>query len=232
MNRWIVGIFFLPLCALAHAKEYGHYEVSKVISVSGIETGKPSATVNLVYFSQILDDLGSHASIWPPQFDSIDDRHRAEHDVYLLSNMLDPVADNFSHSTPMLLRLGMLHGFGHNLDIPGSSEKAEAVFTKLLEQSPDDPQANFQFGKFYALTLKRANAIPYLEKAKALGVSNADFWLGMTYTSLGENAKAIDNLTSYTTRVPTDTNAAKMLDAVKHGKVEMKQGIPPPGTSP
>jgi hypothetical protein len=130
----------------------------------------------------------------------------------------------------MLLRLAVLHGFGHNLDIPGSSEKAEALFTKLLGITPDDPQANFRFGVFYAVTAKRANAVPYLEKAKALGVPNADYWLGVTYASLGENAKAIENLTSYTNRVPTDINAAKILDAVRNGKVEIKQGMPP-GTS-
>jgi len=190
MKRWIFGLVLLQLSAVAFSKEYGHYDVVKVIAVSGASTPNPQVTVNVAYFTQILDDLGSHAGTWPPQFDSAEDRHRAEHDVTALSTLLDVLAEDFSHNPPLLLRLAMLHGFGHNLDIPGSSQKAEALFTRLLELTPDDPQANLRFGVFYTVTMKRANAIPYLEKAKSLGVPNADYWLGIANTSLGENAKA------------------------------------------
>jgi predicted Zn-dependent protease len=231
MKRWILGLCLLQLSAIAFGKEYGHYDVTTVLSITGAGTPNPQATLNVAYLNQILDDLGSHAGTWPPQFDSAEDRRRAEHDVTVLANMLDTLAESFSHNPSMLLRLAVLHGFGHNLDIPGAAEKAEALFIELLALTPDDPQANFRFGVFYAVTVKRANAIPYLEKAKALGVANADYWLGVTYMSLGDNAKAIENLTSYTNRVPTDTTAAKMLDAVRNGKVQVKQGLPP-GTSP
>ncbi len=132
MKRWILGLFLLQLSAVAFSEEYGHYDVVKVISVTGASTPNPQATVNVAYLNQILDDLGSHAGTWPPQFNSVEDRHRAEHDVTALSNMLDTIAENFSHSPPMLPRLAALHGFGHNLDIPGSSQKAEALFIKLL----------------------------------------------------------------------------------------------------
>jgi|HubBroStandDraft_1064217.scaffolds.fasta_scaffold07315_6 tetratricopeptide (TPR) repeat protein len=222
MRRWIGGILLLQICCAAQAKEYGHYEVAKVISLSK-ETGKPTATINVAYLTQILDDLGSHASAFPPQFDSAEDRHRAEQDVSLLSNMLDTVAENFSHNPPLLMRLAVLHAIGHNLDIPGSGELAEATFKKLLEVAPNDGLANLRFGIFYAETAtKRADAIPYLEKAKALGVANADYWLGLAYISLGDKPKAIENLKSYTSRVPTDAKTAAMLDAVQNGKVESK----------
>jgi tetratricopeptide (TPR) repeat protein len=223
MRRWILGIILLQVCCAAQAKEYGHYQVAKVISLSGAETGKHTATVNIALLSQILDDLGSHASAWPPVFDSADDRQRAERDVSSLSNMLETIAENFSADPPMLMRLAALHAYGHNLDIAGSDQLAEATFRKLLAIAPNDPQANYRFGVFYAETAtKRVDAIPYLEKAKALGVANADFWLGATYMTLGERAKAIENLKSYTSRVPADARAAAMLDAVQHGKVEVK----------
>jgi hypothetical protein len=91
LKHWILGLFLLQLSAIAFSKEYGHYDVGRVLSVAGASTPNPQVTVNVAYLNQILDDLGSHAGTWPPQFDSAEDRHRAEHDVTALSNMLDTI---------------------------------------------------------------------------------------------------------------------------------------------
>jgi hypothetical protein len=47
--------------------------------------------------------------------------------------------------------------------------------------------------------------------------------VGLTYVSLGDKDKAIANLKSYTARVPGDENAARTLDAVINGKIEIRQ---------
>ena len=86
--------------------------------------------------------------------------------------------------------------------------------------APNDPQANYQYGAFLAATTKKGEGIPFLEKAKNLGVVNADYWLGLSYVSVGEKAKAIENLENYTKRVPGDQNAARILDAVRHDNVK------------
>jgi predicted Zn-dependent protease len=127
------------------------------------------------------------------------------------------------------MRLGMLHAIGHNLDIPGSAEKALAAFSTLLKLTPDDPQANYQYGAFLAATTRKGEGIPYLEKAKTLGVANADYWLGWSYQMVGNKARAVENLESYTKRVPSDQNAARVLDAVRNDRVEFKEGKPPLG---
>jgi tetratricopeptide (TPR) repeat protein len=223
--------FAVPLLSLFSsvvlAAEYGHYDPNTVVSLSQAIPGKPSVTVNVPYFVQILNDLGSHASTWPVKFDSLDDKRRAENDVVTLSAELDTIADNFRDES-MLLRLALLHAVGHNLDIPGSGEKAVAVFNKVLEKWPNDPQANYRYGVFLASTAKNRDAIPLLEKAKALGMVDADYPLGLTYMAVGDKDKAVANLRSYTARVPGDTNATRTLDAVMNGKVEIKQLAPNP----
>lgn len=222
MPRAVIAILLLLCCAIAQAREYGHYDIKSLVTVEKSTLGKPSAKIDNVYFDQMLDDLGSHAYQWPVNFDSTDDRHRAEHDVVSFSTALDPLADNFAGSPRMLLRLAMLHAMGHNLDIAGSSDKAVAIFTKLLQVAPNDPRANLEFGAFYAKTTKVAEGIPFLEKAKALGAANADYWLGVSYMTQGEKAKALENLESYAKRVPTDANVERMIDAVRNDKVQNK----------
>jgi hypothetical protein len=222
MKRALNVLLLCSISSVAPATEYGHYDPKTVVSLSETTPGKPSVTVNVPYFVKILNDLGSHAGTWPVKFDSTDDRHRAEHDVALLSAQLDTIADNFRDES-MLLRLALLHAVGHNLDIPGSGEKAIAVFDKVLEKWPNDPQANYRYGVFLAGTARNRDAIPLLEKAKSLGIVDADYMLGLTYMSLGDKDKAVLNLKSYTARVPGDENAARTLDAVINGKVEIKQ---------
>ena len=148
-----------------------------------------------------------------------------------VSKMLDPLIDNPSTSPPLLLRLGVLHAIAFNLDVPDSFQKAGSAFNKLLSLTPDDPQANYRYGSFLAATTRKGEGIPFLEKAKSLGVVNADYWLGSSYALVGNKAKAIENLDAYTRRTPSDANAAKLLEAIRADKVEFKM-MKPEGTPP
>jgi hypothetical protein len=213
---------------VALARAYGRYDIGKVAALTQTAPGKHSVSVNLVYLTQVLDDLGRHAGSYPPHFEYPDDRHRAESDVSAISALLDPLSQEFSQSPSLQLRLGVLHAIGFNLDLPGSYEKAVAAFSTLMKLTPNDPQANYQYGAFLAATTPKGDGIPFLERAKAHGVLNADYWLGMSYAVLGEKAKAVENLESYTKGVPSDQNAGRILDAVRNDrfKVEVKKPSP------
>ena len=207
-------------------REYGYYQLAKLVSVTEAAPGKSSVTVNINYFTQMLEDLERHAGSYPPHFEFADDRQRAERDITAISKMLDPLTDNFSKNPQMLLRLALLHAAGHNLDIPDSAPKAIADFDELLSLTPDDPQANYRYGSFLAATTRKGEGIPLLEKAKRLGVSEADFWLGLSYQLVGDKAKAIESLQSYTKRAPNDQQAVVLLQAIRDDKFEIKMGKP------
>jgi hypothetical protein len=204
------------------AREYGYYQIAKVVSVTERAPGKPSATVNIGFLTQVVDDLGRHAGNYPANFEFPDDRQRAVNDVTTISKMLDPLTDQFSNSAPMLLRLAVLHTIGFNLDVPDSFPAARTDFDKLLALTPEDPQANFRYGAFLAATTRKGEGIPYLEKARSLGAANADYWLGFSYEAVGNKAKAVENLEAYTKRVPDDVQASAVLDAIRNDKFEFK----------
>jgi hypothetical protein len=212
----------------ALARSYGHYDVRRVISSIDVSPGKHSVTINVAYLTQILDDLERHAGAYPPHFEFADDRQRAEHDVSAISSLLDPISQDLSRNPPLQLRLGILHAIGHNLDIPGSAEKVTTAFSTLLALTPEDPQGNYRYGAFLAATTRNGAGIRFLEKARALGVVNADYWLGWSYEIIGNKAKALEYLEGYTKRVPGDQKAALLLDAVRNDKVEFKEGKPSP----
>ncbi|HXR92064.1 MAG TPA: hypothetical protein VN750_17465 [Steroidobacteraceae bacterium] len=208
---------------VALAGEYGHYALEKLVAVSEAVPGKPSVTINIRYFNQILDDLQRHAGSYPPHFEFPDDQPRAAHDVARISELLDPLMGNFSNNPPMLLRLAVLHSIGHHLDVPDSFPKAVAAFDKLLTLTPEDPQANYRYGSFLAVSTRKGEGIPFLEKARSLGVADADYFLGWSYYTVGNKAKAIENLEAYTKRVPGDARTAALLDAIRHDRVQVKE---------
>jgi hypothetical protein len=207
-------------------REYGYYQLAKLVSVTEAAPGKSSVTVNINYFTLVLEDLERHAGSYPPHFEFADDRQRAERDITAISKMLDPLTDNFSKNPQMLLHLALLHAAGHNLDIPDSAPQAIADFDKLLSLTPEDPQANYRYGAFLAATMRKGEGIPLLEKAKRLGVPEADYWLGLSYQLVGDKAKAIASLETYTKHAPNDQQAAAMLQAIRDDKVEIKMGKP------
>ena len=73
---------------LAQAKEYGNYDPKGMVTFLETSSGK-QAGIDLNYLDQILNDLGLHATNYPPQFDTPQDRQRAIQDVKTLSGMLD-----------------------------------------------------------------------------------------------------------------------------------------------
>jgi hypothetical protein len=45
---------------------------------------------------------------------------------------------------------------------------------------------------------------------------------------IGNKAEALENLETYTKRVPSDQNAARVLDAVRNDKVDFKEKMANP----
>ena len=217
-----VALLLFFTFSLAQAKEYGNYDPKRIVTFSETPSGK-QAGIDLNYLDQILNDLGLHATNYPPQFDTPQDRQRAIQDIKTLSGMLDILLSDPSPNPEILLRAGFINSLGHNLDIPGSGEKTSAIFQRLLSASPSDPRANYMYGRFLAGANKPEEAIPHLEKALAAGVGDAAYALGMTYLSLGDKEKALENLEDYRKRSPNDGNAAVIIDAIRNGKIERKK---------
>ena len=225
LTEFVQNYFFILVmlitCSFANAKEYRNYDPKRMLTVSEAQTGKQYA-IDLVYLDQMLNDLAAHAINYPPRFDTPQEKQHAIQDVKTLSGMLDILIDQPKPNTEILVRAGWLNSMGHNLDISGSSQKTVSIFEKLLAIAPAHPRGNYMYGNFLAGAGKPKEALPYLEKALTLGVSDASYSVGMTYLSLGKKDKALKNLQDYKRRSPSDTNVDPLIEAIRSGKFEFK----------
>lgn len=220
-----VLILFLAAFAIArhaHAREYGSYDPKRIIVSSETATGQKHA-LDGAYFDRMLNDLGAHARNYPPRFDTPQERERAIRDVRMLSGLLDIMLEGPNPNPELLSRAGFLNSIGHNLDVAGSAEKTNAIFRKLLAVTPNDPRGNYMYGTFLAGAGKPKEALPYLEKALSVGVTDAAYALGMVHLTLGDKGRALENLLAYKGRNPDDGNVDKLIEAIRNGKVEVKR---------
>lgn len=221
MRRLFLAILVAVVESSVSAAEYGHYDTSRLLIVSDTPAGKTFG-FDGAYLEQMLDDLSVHAKNYPPKFDTPQDQQRATQDVKALSGMLDILLNGPTSSPPLLARAAYVNSMGHNLDVPGAAEKANAIFLRLLAATPSDPQGNYRYGTFLAGVGKGREALPYLEKALSVGVVDAAYAIGMTYLALGDQEQALKSLEDYKRRKSGDASVDKLIDAIRHGQVQFK----------
>lgn len=220
MRKSLFTLLMLLTCSLAHAVEYGHYDPKKLLTTSETPTGKQYG-FDLAYLDRILADLASHASNYPPKFDSPQDQQRATRDAWTVSGMLEIMIRPADASPALLLRAAHLNSMGHNLGIPDAAQKANVSFQRTLAATPADPRGNQMYGAFLAGTGKAIEALPYLQKAWEAGLPDAAYSLGMTHLMLADQTQALKYLEAYKQLRPQDTSIDPLLEAMRNGKLKI-----------
>lgn len=218
---WLVILVWLVAFG-TNAKEYGEYDPKRLLTVSETPAGK-SYGFDVAYCDLMLNALSAHAKNYPPRFASPQDRRRATQDAKALVGILDIAMDVPTPSPELLVRAAYANSLAHNLEIPGAAAKANSLFLKLLAVVPSDPWANYLYGTFLAGVGKPKEALPHLDKALSLGVSDAAYTIALTYLALGDKEQALKNLEDYRRRVPADGTVDRLLDAIRNGRIEFKR---------
>jgi tetratricopeptide (TPR) repeat protein len=208
--------------ATVHAKPYGAYEPSKIVQKNA---SGPGGSLDMGYVDTMLQDLRTHAESYPTQFDNEDDKARARRDLIALLGMLEVIGKEPNAPIDIWLRLGILGHMGYNLEIPRTGDAALFYITKVLDAQPKHPMGNYRMGLFLAQSNRLSQAVNFLENAKSLGYSSALYSLGLTYLSLKDNAKALENLSAYQSLYPNDHRTAQLIEAIKQGNVHTNETV-------
>jgi hypothetical protein len=210
-TRLLPLLILLLLPTRLLAQEYGHFDLSKVMEVSE-KGGQFHAEISFSYLDRVLQDLQSHAMDYPPRFDSVKDRKRAEADVRKLDLMLGVVLKQ-EGSPDLLWRAAQLSTMAYALDMPGAAQRAEVLFAQLLDLKPKDGRAEYRFGLFLASKGEQERAKMHLEKALTLGMMEAEFSLGQVLRGMGQHDEAQRYLNHYHITHPDDERVAGLLSS-------------------
>jgi len=219
LRSTLVACLFSLGASSLFGQPYGSYDLGPLVNKggSGPETD-PNGKMR--FLDRVLDDLVHHAIDYPVHFEQPGDQARATKDVVKLSTWMDTLINVLNPPIYFLKRAGMLASIGHNLDIPGMAQKADAIFQKWLSMRPEDPTGNQMYGAFLGGAGKAKEAIPFLEKALVLGVPQAPYSLGIAYLHLGDKEKASKSLRTYLDKHPEDKKTRELYEAIGKGRVE------------
>lgn len=224
MRRQILlATLMLSLGISVSAREFKHYETQPIVIVSRSPEGKKLVRIDMDYLDATLRNMAAQANRYPPQFDTPQDKERALKDVRDLVGLMSLLVDASPSNTDLLFRAARTFGMAHNMDVPGTAEKADELFRQLLDLEPTHPQGNFQYGAFLAGVGQPRMALPYLDKALSLGVTDADYSLGLTHLSLGDKARALQHLQAFKRRQPRNTEVDTLMDAIQSGRTEVRK---------
>lgn len=206
----IFSVFVALVSVAALAAPYKPEDVKQIV--------KKNKIGEYVFDLKVLDahikNLMLHTANYPPKFDSESDKMQATKDIIFLTNMMETLVNDPKPDPEILWRVGLLCGLGYNLDLPGMSRTADAVFKKAVELEPEHMMANYHYGIFLAGKGNFKDAQTYLKRALARGHRDAEYSLGLTYLGLGNKAKALENLNSYQKKNPTK-NISRMINAIE-----------------
>jgi tetratricopeptide (TPR) repeat protein len=217
----LVVLFLSLCCTVLHAAEYGHYDLKRLLQPNAAPA--TGGKLDLVYLDGMLADLSQHARNYPPSFDTPADTQRAQRDAANLIGYFGAMFSTGSLPPHMLLRMALLGSVAHNLDVMGGAAFAQTYFEKLLKADPAHAEGNYYYGVFLSSTDRAKEALPYLEQAKAKGITPALFGLGVSYLTLGDKAKALENLLAYQKAVPNDRSAQTLIEAIRSGTIETQR---------
>lgn len=213
---------------IASAKPYPEFDLSTLLTPDQQSGG---AEFHFDETERIFNALSEHAADYPTQFDNDADKQRAKQDVTQLAVLLvglqkmGIVKQNSSEYTAINLRLARLAWMAHNMDIPNSAEAADQTYKKLIEQSKGKEQLAFkeEYGRFLSSTGQTTVAEPYLRAAVDGGLKQARFPLAMNLIAQNKLKESKTLLQAYVKDNPQNKNAANILEALKAGKIEIKE---------
>jgi predicted Zn-dependent protease len=200
------------------ATPYGDYDLHKIFKISKNAQGGHHTELNVAELTQMTVDLSRHAENYPPQFDCDSDKLRAMHDVKTATDIL-AILKNGEPDALIMLMAAHLNALAHNFDTPFAAVKADAIYTQLTKEHPD----NAHYAYFYGLFLESSNqpnkAQIYLNQALSGGIFDANRSLGVLFLMKGDKDKALSYLKTYHSKTPDDSQTASLIKDIEDGNV-------------
>ncbi len=182
-------------------------------------------------FDATLGKIAGHARDYPPKFASDTERKEIEGELRQTIASLAAALGQHPDDPQLLFLDGFANAMGHNLDFPGCAKRCMASYERLLELQPYNGKACFYYGGFLASTAtEQKKSISYLERAIALGVTDAHYTLGVALLVQGDKKGALEHLREYSRLNPTDKKVKTFIEQVETAELKViKTGEKPPG---
>lgn len=158
------------------------------------------------------------AAIFPPLIKDDNEREQLKRAWEKSRRHLEEMRSDYPDDPRVLWRVGECYRLGHNLDVPGTWERAEAFLLRAEELSPETAEAYISLGAHYADTGIENGPLAESQFRQALRCARKEqlprVWWGLAVAlyyqgKLKEAVQSIDQLIAIH---PEDANARKLRE--------------------
>lgn len=181
--------------------------------------GAGTEKLDVSLLDDFIKDVSPNARHYPPSFPTRTQRHNAREKIKVLTDWIDPYARAPEASYDILLRAAKLNGMGRNLDLGSEyTVRGGQYIDRAIKNNPNSAEANFIFGMMLSEGGGFKEGQKYLDRAVALGYTEAEQSLAQSDLLSDRRSQALDRLRRLEKQVPDNTVIRQQIKLIEDGK--------------
>ncbi len=171
----------------------------------------------------LLDDfiteIAPNARHYPPNFPNRTQRHNAREKIKVMTEWIEPYASSPNASYEVLIRAAKLNGMGRNLDLGSDfAVRGGKYVDRAIKAQPNSGEANFIYGMMLAEGGGFKEGQKYLDRAVALGYTEAEQSLAQSDLLSDRRDEALQRLRRLERQVPDNAIIRQQIKLIEEGK--------------
>ncbi len=194
-------------------------EVSFIKTVLIDQDTRGNQQIDVSLLDDFIEDVSPNARHYPPNFPNRTQRYNAREKIKALSEWIDPYAKASNASYDVLIRAAKLNGMGRNLDLGTEfAVRGGQYVDRAIKVKANSGEANFLYGMMLAEGGGFKEGQKYLDRAVALGYTEAEQSLAQSDLLSDRRSQALDRLRRLERQNPNNAILLQQIKLVEEGK--------------
>lgn len=178
-----------------------------------------SNKIDVSLLDAFITDVSPHARHYPPNFPNRTQGYNARENIKMFVKWIEPYASAPNASYDVLIRAAKLNAMGRNLDLGTEyAVRGGAYVDRAIKSDPKSGEANFIYGMMLAEGGGFKEGQKYLDRAVALGYSEAEQSLAQSDLLSDRRSQALERLRRLERQYPNNSIISQQIKLVEDGK--------------
>ncbi len=178
-----------------------------------------SDKIDVSLLDYFIADVSPNARHYPPNFPNRSQRHYTREKIRALSEWIQPYAEAPNASYEVLIRAAKLNGMGRNLDLGSDyTIRGGRYVDRAIKLDPNSGEANFLYGMMLAEGGGFKEGQKYLDRAAALGYTEAEQSLAQSDLLNDRRSNALERLRRLEQQDPNNEIIRQQIKIIEDGK--------------
>ncbi|WP_201616361.1 tetratricopeptide repeat protein [Psychrobacter urativorans] len=194
-------------------------DISFVPTVLIAQKQRGTEQLDVSLLDDFIENVSPNARHYPPNFPNRTQRYYTREKIKTFADWIDPYARAPDASFDVLLRAAKINGMGRNLDLGSDfAIRGGQYIDRAIKNDPKSGEANFLYGLMLSEGGGFKEGKKYLDRAVALGYTEAEQSLAQSDLLSDRRNEALDRLRRLEQKVPDNSIIRQQIKLIEEGK--------------